>query len=206
MHKFPMTLLLAGLTLTIAISPQAEEHDDDNTLRGPDAFQQISGDEARSQALFEEIGKVLQHPRCLNCHPVDDRPLQGDQQIPHEPRVLRGYGGIGYPGMLCNTCHGRENVPIEQDWAMPGHPKWHLAPASMGWVGKNLAEICDQIKDPERNGGKTLNEIVEHMAEDDLVAWGWEPGAGREPAPGDQETLGALTRAWVEAGAHCPQG
>ena len=26
-------------------------------------------DQARSIALFREAGKVLQHPRCLNCHP-----------------------------------------------------------------------------------------------------------------------------------------
>jgi hypothetical protein len=25
---------------------------------------------SRSIALFREAGKVLQHPRCLNCHPA----------------------------------------------------------------------------------------------------------------------------------------
>ena len=33
---------------------------------------------ARSAAMFTELGKVLTNPRCVNCHPVGDRPLQGE--------------------------------------------------------------------------------------------------------------------------------
>ena len=29
-------------------------------------------------------------------------------------------------------------------------------------------------------------------------------GAGREPAPGSQEQVGALIKAWIDTGAHCP--
>jgi hypothetical protein len=78
------------------------------------------------------------------------------------------------------------------------------APASMGWEGRALGEICEQIKDPARNGGKDMAALLHHMAEDSLVGWGWSPGAGREPAPGTQAGFGALMRAWAEAGAHCP--
>jgi hypothetical protein len=42
------------------------------------------------------------------------------------------------------------------------------------------------------------------MAEDPLVAWGWTPGAGREPAPGTQEVFGRLIAEWVATGAACP--
>jgi hypothetical protein len=42
------------------------------------------------------------------------------------------------------------------------------------------------------------------MAEDSLVGWGWNPGTGREPAPGTQKEFGALAKAWVESGAACP--
>ena len=42
--------------------------------------------------------------------------------------------------------------------------EWHNIVA---W-GK-LGEICGQIKDPKRNGGKSLADIVHHMAEDELV-------------------------------------
>jgi hypothetical protein len=167
-------------------------------------FAHILDESERAAATFVEIGKVLRHPRCLNCHPSGPRPTQADDGRPHEPKVVRGPAGLGLPGMTCSTCHGPENAQIAEDWSMPGNPAWHLAPAEMGWQGKTLAEICEQVKDPARNGGKTLDEIVEHMAADELVGWGWEPGAGREPAPGTQAELGAHTRAWVDAGAGCP--
>jgi hypothetical protein len=75
----------------------------------------------------------------------------------------------------------------------------------MAWMGKSLGEICEQIKDPKRNGGKSMDEIVLHMAEDTLVGWGWSPGAGREPAPGTQKEFGELIKAWADAGATCPK-
>jgi hypothetical protein len=74
----------------------------------------------------------------------------------------------------------------------------------MAWVGRSPHAICEQLKDPKRNGGKTLAQIVEHNAHDELVGWGWKPGAGREPAPGTQEQFGAIVAAWVETGAECP--
>ncbi len=49
-----------------------------------------------------------------------------------------------------------------------------------------------------------MDEIVEHMAHDSLVGWGWHPGDGRAPAPGTQAAFGKLTQAWVDSGARCP--
>lgn len=72
-------------------------------------------------------------------------------------------------------------------------------------MGRTDTEICKQLKDPARNGGRSLEEIHHHIANDPLVAWGWKPGHGREPAPGSQAELGALTRAWIDTGAACPQ-
>jgi hypothetical protein len=46
--------------------------------------------------------------------------------------------------------------------------------------------------------------LQEHVAKDDLVAWGWNPGPGREPAPGSQESAGELVQAWINSGAQCP--
>jgi len=42
----------------------------------------------------------------------------------------------------------------------------------MLWEGKTKAEICEQMKDPERNGGRrTGEEVIEHTKVDPLVLW-----------------------------------
>jgi hypothetical protein len=74
----------------------------------------------------------------------------------------------------------------------------------MAWEGKSMGEICRQIKDPERNGGRSLELLYEHLAKDDLVAWAWRPGAGRDPVPGTQAQLGELIQVWIDTGAACP--
>jgi hypothetical protein len=171
-------------------------------LKSPDAFSGIKNQEERSSALFIEAGKVLTHPRCVNCHPAGNRPLQGDDQHLHQPLVVRGDGGMGAVGMRCFTCHGEKNYDPAH---VPGNPQWHLAPAEMAWEKKSLHDICEQIKDPARNGGKDMAALIDHMANDELVGWGWHPGAGREPAPGTQKQLGALIKAWADTGAACPK-
>lgn len=168
-------------------------------LRPLAAFEKIEDDEQRALALFAEVGKVLLHPRCVNCHPNTERPLQGENGLPHQPLVIRGEDGHGAPALRCQSCHGAENFEN-----VPGNPKWHLAPASMAWEGKSLGAICEQIMDEDRNGGMDHEELKKHMAEDPLVAYGWNPPAHLEPAPGDQRTVGALFAAWIDAGAHCP--
>ncbi len=151
--------------------------------------------------MFTELGKVLTHPRCTNCHPVSDRPRQGDESRPHQPPVTRGADGHGLPAMRCSICHQNANF---EPGRMPGHPEWHLAPREMAWEGKTVAEICAQIKDPARNGGRKVEDLVHHIAEDTLVGWAWSPGGGRSPAPGTQKQAGALVDAWVKSGAACP--
>jgi hypothetical protein len=170
-------------------------------LRPVSSFSSIADTQARSIALFEEAAKVLQHPRCVNCHPAGDRPTQSDHMRPHQPLVVRGKDGRGAPGMTCTTCHGGANFDPAR---VPGDPHWHLAPASMAWEGKSLGEICVQLKDTRRNGGRDLPAILKHVTTDSLVRWGWNPGPGRTPVPGTNAEFGALLEAWAAAGAHCP--
>jgi hypothetical protein len=73
-------------------------------------------------------------------------------------------------------------------------------------VGLSPIAVCEQVKDPKRNGGKSVAQIVDHMAHDGLVAWAWAPGHGRTPAPGTQDRFAALAGAWARAGAGCPKG
>jgi hypothetical protein len=144
---------------------------------------------------------VLTHPRCTNCHPAGDRPHQGDNARLHQPPVTRGADGHGLEAMRCNTCHQKANF---EPGRMPGHPEWHLAPREMAWEGKTVGEICEQIRDPARNGGRKVEDLIDHIGKDTLVGWAWKPGFGRSPAPGTQAQAGALVEAWVKTGAACP--
>lgn len=174
------------------------------TLQPVSAFAKIKNKNERAIALFNEAGKVIQSPRCLNCHPAGDRPTQTDRMRPHIPLVVRGEAGMGAAGGLaCTTCHHENNFDAAN---VPGNAKWALAPTEMAWQGKTLGQICTQIKDKERNGGKDMAALVHHMAEDELVGWGWKPGGNRTPAPGTQKQFGELIRAWADAGAACPKG
>ena len=170
-------------------------------------FQSIKDPAARSIALFTEAGKVIQSPRCLNCHPVQRAPTQGDDLHPHKPPWVAGDSGHGPAGLPCFSCHTAANVPTwgQDIKSIPGDPKWALAPAEMAWQGKSLGQICAQIKNPATNGGKSLAELHHHMAQDHLVGWGWNPGAGRTPAPGTQAQFGELIKAWIDTGAKCPR-
>lgn len=173
-----------------------------NELRSLAVFESIQDVHARSKALFLEASRVLMHARCLNCHPNGDVPHQGMNRALHNPPVLRGPQDHGVVGMECTSCHQDRNQELT---FVPGAPHWALAPIEMAWVGKTAHDICEQMKDPKRNGGKSLPQIVEHNSHDELVGWGWNPGAGREPAPGTQEQFGAIVAAWVETGAECPE-
>lgn len=170
-------------------------------LASPESFASIQDRAKRSAAIFTELGKVLTHPRCVNCHPAGDRPRQGEGRQ-HQPPVERGADGHGLPAMRCSTCHQQANF---EPGRMPGHPEWHLAPREMAWEGKTLAEICVQIKDPKRNGNRSPADLIDHIGKDTLVGWAWSPGSDRRPAPGTQQAAGALVAAWVETGAACPE-
>jgi hypothetical protein len=178
------------------------------TLKDAKTFTTIPDRTERSRALFLEAAKVITHPRCMNCHPADDRPRQGNDMHLHTPPATRGAAGLGIGGNTCQACHTENNYTLLESSAslrsIPGHPRWSLAPIEMAWQGRSLTEICQQIKDPKRNGNKTLEMLHEHMAHDELVGWGWNPGTGRDPAPGDQKIFGELVKAWIDTGAECP--
>jgi hypothetical protein len=163
-------------------------------------FDAIADPRARSIALFEEAGRVIQHPRCMNCHPRTDRPTQTEAMRPHTPWVTRGVDGGGAPTLRCSTCHQAENFEAS---GVPGNVHWKLAPIEMAWQGKTLGDICRQLLDPARSH-MTREELLRHMTEDELVGWAWSPGADRRAAPGTQAEFGALIKAWLETDAVCP--
>jgi len=88
----------------------------------------------------------------------------------------------------------------------PGAPNWSLPPAStpMIWQGLTDAQICESIKDRKQNRNRNLDQLVEHLTEDKLVTWAWNPGEGRTPVPMQHDEFSARVKQWRAAGAPCP--
>jgi hypothetical protein len=189
--------VLAGIRLWPGNRP-GPGHPDGNGAGG-------QKDEAASRAAFVEAYKVLMHPRCMNCHPAGDVPLQGDDSRPHAQNVQRGPDGKGKYALKCANCHQRANLPGEN--MPPGNPNWHLPPPQMRRVfqGKTPAELARQLKYPKQNGGKTLEQLLEHVSQDSLVLGGWNPGDGRTKPPLTHDEFVRKMREWVEKGAAIPE-
>jgi hypothetical protein len=158
-------------------------------------------------AAFETVRAVLQSPRCQNCHIPGDAPLQFDAGLPHAQNVMRGKDGKGSPGLACATCHASANPPASYgEHTPPGAPNWHLPPADrkMVFIHLSPAELCATVKDPQKNGGKDFAALERHVASDQLVLWGWSPGAGRAPVAIPHADFVAAFKTWTAAGAPCP--
>jgi len=162
-------------------------------------------DAAAARAAFLQVYKVLTSPRCQNCHPAGDAPLQGDDSHGHLQNVKRGKDGHGVSAMHCDTCHQTANLAGAH--MPPGNPKWALPPPQhkMVFVGRTPAQLCVQLKDPAQNGNRSLEQLLDHVAHDDLVGWGWNPGEGRALPPLSRPDTAAQMRAWIDNGAACPE-
>jgi len=178
-------------------------------------------------AVWDKIYEIFSHPRCANCHvgpdnvPMWSGPEYGPTARPHGMHIAGGGDGrTGVEHIACSSCHTQpgSQLPHGPPGAPPGAPEWQLPPISMEWFGKSSAEICAQIKDPTRNGGRTIipvdpehrslsplyKSVSEHIEGDPLVAWGWDPGPGREKAPDSLADLIKFFEEWDKAGAPCP--
>ena len=65
---------------------------------------------------------------------------------------------------------------------------------------KPAGDLCRQMKDPQQNGGKTLQDLIHHVSEDKLVLWGWDPGDGRTKPPQSSVEFAQKIREWVDQG------
>src|SRR5262245_28718750 len=130
--------VVVGAVLTSMLTAYTVSGQPADSLASPESFAGISDTAKRSAAIFTELGKVLTHPRCVNCHPASDRPRQGDEGRPHQPPVERGVDGKGLVAMRCSICHQNANFDPGR---VPGDPAWHLAPRDFAWEGKKLGEI-----------------------------------------------------------------
>jgi hypothetical protein len=193
-HYFTSLLLLAFMGVCLAFSEASPK----NHL--------AAEDQVTAEAPFDIMMKVLTHKRCVNCHPAGDRPRQGEDSHYHNFNVLRGADNHGVAGLKCGTCHQAENNDYS---GVPGAPEWSLAPIEMYWEGLSRTEIAHSMTDPAKNGGRSIDELVKHLTEHELVLWAWEPGVDdegipREKPPVPVEEYIAAVKAWAEAGAVIP--
>jgi len=163
---------------------------------------------------WTRIYEVASHPRCSNCHTGEsDRPMWSGPSYgvtrPHGMNIQAGDSRIGAEYIQCSTCHTTKDENWDNANQMPhAAPRvamfWQLAPVEADWFGKSSIEICEQLRDPERNGDRDMIELAEHLDHDLILHWAWNPGGGREPAPYSlQEHIDDIL-VWGVAGMPCP--
>jgi len=117
--------------------------------------------QAESLAAWAKIQSVLQHPRCLNCH-QSESPTAGEF-------APRSYPACG-PRVGESRRQRDEMRDVSQrngqkpDFGNSGAPRWQLAPISMLWQGLSGGDLCRSLKDPAKNGNRSLEEITTHSA------------------------------------------
>lgn len=208
MNKYIMTAAAFVALATTSLAAEAT----DVTINEYEAGS-ISQQEglANWQTYFE----VASHPRCANCHVgADNKPMWSGPSYgktrPHGMNINAGESRIGAETLTCGTCHTTLTAPDPDANAMPhSAPKvamiWQLAPVEAEWFGKTSAQICAQMKDPERNGDRDVRELAEHLGHDVILHWAWSPGGGREPAPHSLQIAMDSLMKWGAAGSPCPQ-
>lgn len=163
---------------------------------------------------WKRIEAVVTHPRCANCH-VDANaipiwtPAGETKPRPHGMNIHGGESRIGAEKIVCSTCHMTSTQPNDP---APSPPRagidWQLAPVAFIWFGKRGAEICRQLKDSSRNGGRDAKGLIEHLRHDasqsGFIPRAWAPGAGRSTPPGSFEEHVADMTLWGLAGQPCP--
>jgi len=178
----------------------------------------LADTEAREAGLaaWDRIYEVASHPRCSNCHTgPSDRPMWSGPSYdkayggarPHGMNIRAGESRIGAGTLPCATCHTTLSDSDAGNPTPHAAPRvadlWRLAPVEAHWFGQPSTAICAQLRDPERNGGRTVEELAEHLGHDVILHWAWEPGGGREAAPYSLEEHTADLRAWGAAGTPC---
>lgn len=59
-------------------------------------------------------------------------------------------------------------------------------------------------EEPQDEGNRSPEALIEHFERDPLVVWAWNPGSNREPIPIPYREFLDLVRAWVANGVPCP--
>ncbi|KGF70571.1 hypothetical protein LL06_04185 [Hoeflea sp. BAL378] len=203
-------LTLASLVLGLLLAGPAQAQD-----AAPAAAEAAPPSTEEGLANWQVFYEVASHPRCANCHtgpdnwPMWSGPSYGEPRR-HGMNINAGDSRVGAEALMCSTCHvtlsdaGSEPDPLPHAAPRAATP-WMLAPVETEWFGKSSVEICNQIKDPARNGERTIEEVAEHVGEGAFQTWAWNPGGGREPAPHSKTQAIDALLTWAAAGAPCPE-
>lgn len=208
MKNLKSILVLSSTALTIVAIATAFTGNDPAILNEPELIGELipaaKKDSLESAKAFMNVYKVLMSPRCMNCHPSGDVPLQGEDGHLHTMLPRRGKDGRGLYAMKCTNCHQPTNAAGLH--TPPGNPNWHLPPGDMKMVfqGKTAHQLAKQLVDPKLNGHKNMNQLLEH-ASDSLVLWGWNPGEGRAKPPLSYAEFKKEWIKWIETGAYAPK-
>lgn len=156
---------------------------------------------AESKAAFTAAYSVFMHPRCMNCHPSGDAPLQGDKSTIHTMNVQRGKDGKGLFAMKCKNCHQDSN--LEGEHLPPGIATWHLPTAQrpMVFQGKSPRQLAMGFRDSSFTGFKDIHHLVEHVEKDPLVQHSFTYGT-RPPL--SHKDFVARVKEWIDKGAELP--
>jgi len=192
-----------AVMLSIIVITASAYKSKDNILSDDATYNRVNTDSVESVLAFEQVYTVLISPRCMNCHPSGDRPLQGDDSHIHTMNVQRGKDGTGLYALKCSNCHQPENTPGLHK--PPGNPKWKLPPADMKMVfqGRSAHDLALQIMDYNRNGHKNKAQLLEH-ARDTLVKAGWNMGGDRTPPPLQYDEFVKVWDTWINKGGYAP--
>jgi mono/diheme cytochrome c family protein len=203
-HFFPVKTIIAMVIILSVIAVMSSAFTNKNDFNSNAAnHDHGSKDSVESVKAFMQVYRVLMSPRCMNCHPSGDVPLQGDESHLHTMSPKRGKDGKGLYAMKCSNCHQPENtVGIHMP---PGSPAWHLPPANMKMVfqGRTANQLARQLIDPKQNGNKNREQLIKH-ADDGLVLIGWNPGEGRTLPPLSHAEFKQAWITWIEKGAYAP--
>jgi hypothetical protein len=86
--------------------------------------------------------------------------------------------------------------------APPADPIWSLAPKQMVFENRTPKQLCEQLKDPEMNGGRGFVDTTAHIANDHLLMTSWH--SGRAAPPIAHAELVKRFETWGKAGGPCP--
>ncbi|MDF1729383.1 MAG: hypothetical protein P1U53_16705 [Sulfitobacter sp.] len=169
----------------------------------------VAQDRAVGLEAWDRLYEVASHPRCTNCHvgPQEEPMWEGlvyGTGARHGMNILAGDSRIGAETIPCRTCHVTSDRPNSRARAAPQILEaWRLPPVELAWLGASSADLCRQMRDPDRNDGHDIASLIEHVRNSPFVAWSFTPGGGRVPAPGSTESFAADLDLWGAADMPC---